>query len=111
MAKRTDFIYSEVSEPHRKRTKLILKQFPHLRNLIGKNPGTIFYIIGLVSFQVVLAWLLRDFGNHGLWLAFLAFMLLRSLCLGVYAYHLTRHDQWFAHRLEGSAHAQSGTTR
>src|SRR3984885_13824928 len=60
MINKTDFVYSEVSEPHRIRTKKILKQFPHMRNLIGKNPLTIFAIIGLVSFQVVLAYLLRD---------------------------------------------------
>jgi len=60
MAKKTDFVYSEVSEPHRVRTKKILKQFPNLRNLIGKNPSTIFAIIGLVAFQIAAAWLLRD---------------------------------------------------
>jgi MATE family multidrug resistance protein len=43
-----------------------------------------------------LAWALQPLGNHGLWLAFLAFMGLRSLCLGGYAYRLTRLDQWFA---------------
>jgi sphingolipid delta-4 desaturase len=58
--KKTDFVYSQESEPHRIRTKKILKQFPDLRKLIGKNPNTIFAIIGLVAFQVVLAWLLRD---------------------------------------------------
>lgn len=79
MAKKTDFIYSEVSEPHRKRTKQILKQFPHLRNLIGKNPNTIFYIIGLVSFQLVLAWLLRD---QSWWLVFGA-----AYFLGAFADH------------------------
>jgi MATE family multidrug resistance protein len=42
-----------------------------------------------------LAWVLQPLGNHGLWLAFLAFMGLRSLCLGGYAYRLTRLDQWF----------------
>ncbi|GAA4334971.1 hypothetical protein GCM10023149_42640 [Mucilaginibacter gynuensis] len=60
MTKKTDFVYSEYSEPHRIRTKKILKEFPHLRNLIGKNPMTIFAITGLVLFQVVMAWLLRD---------------------------------------------------
>jgi len=60
MIKRTDFVYSQESEPHRIRTKKILKQFPELRNLIGKNPLTIFAIIGLVAFQVVLAWFVRD---------------------------------------------------
>ncbi len=60
MAQKTDFHYSEYSEPHRIRTKEILKQYPHIRNLIGKDPTTIFSIVGLVVFQVVMAWFLRD---------------------------------------------------
>jgi len=60
MINKTDFVYSEASEPHRIRTKKILKQFPQMRNLIGKNPATIFAITGLVALQVVLAWVLRD---------------------------------------------------
>ncbi|OEC34767.1 multidrug resistance protein, MATE family [Pseudomonas cuatrocienegasensis] len=42
-----------------------------------------------------LGWLMRPLGNHGLWLAFLLFMSLRSATLGVYAYRLTRRDRWF----------------
>jgi MATE family multidrug resistance protein len=38
---------------------------------------------------------LQPLGNHGLWLAFLCFMLLRGLSLGGYAYRLSRHDRWF----------------
>ena len=60
MIKKTDFVYSAESEPHRIRTKKILKQFPQLRNLVGKNPLTIFAIIGLVSLQIGMAWLLKD---------------------------------------------------
>jgi sphingolipid delta-4 desaturase len=60
MTKRKDFVYSTASEPHRIRTKEILKQHPDIRKLIGKNPLTIFAILGLVSFQVVGSWLLRD---------------------------------------------------
>jgi sphingolipid delta-4 desaturase len=60
MAKKYDFIYSEVCEPHRMRTKEILKNHPYVRKLIGKNPLTIFAIIGLVSFQVFGAWFLAD---------------------------------------------------
>jgi len=60
MINKTDFVYSEASEPHRIRTKKILKQFPQMRKLIGKNPATIFAITGLVALQVVLAWVLRD---------------------------------------------------
>jgi sphingolipid 4-desaturase/C4-monooxygenase len=60
MLKRTDFVLSTQSEPHRIRTKEILKSHPQVRQLIGKNPMTIFAIIGLVAFQVVGAWYLAD---------------------------------------------------
>ncbi len=48
-----------------------------------------------VALSLPLAWLLQGLGNHGLWLAFLCFMGLRSLCLGAYAHYLSRHDLWF----------------
>lgn len=58
--RKTDFTYSQNPEPHRIRTKQILKEHPEIRNFIGKNPYTLFFIIGLVSFQIVLAFLLAD---------------------------------------------------
>ena len=79
MIKKTDFTYSQFAEPHRIRTKQILKQFPNLRNLIGKNPNTIFAIIGLVAFQITLAWFLRD---QSWWLVFGA-----AYLLGAFADH------------------------
>jgi len=60
MARRTDFVYSIECEPHRIRTKQILKHHPEMRKLIGKNWLTIFAIIGIVSLQVALAWFVRD---------------------------------------------------
>src|SRR5438309_2857100 len=50
--KRTDFIYSPNPEPHRMRTKQILKQNPQIRKLIGKNPSTFGLIVFLVSVQI-----------------------------------------------------------
>ena len=47
-----------------------------------------------VALSLPLAWLLQGLGNHGLWLAFLCFMGLRSLCLAAYAHYLSRHDLW-----------------
>ncbi len=60
MNKRTDFFYSETAEPHRARTRQILKQHPDVRKLIGKNPLTIFAIVGIVGFQIIAAWWLAD---------------------------------------------------
>ena len=60
MQAKKDFIHATYSEPHRIRTKEILKEFPGMRKLIGKNPLTIFAIVALVAFQLVLCWLLAD---------------------------------------------------
>ena len=60
MLRKTDFVHSAKQEPHRLRTRQILRQHPDVRKLIGKNAYTIFAILGLVSFQVVMSWLLRD---------------------------------------------------
>jgi sphingolipid delta-4 desaturase len=60
MMRKTDFVHSDKQEPHRMRTKQILQQHPEMRQLIGKNPKTIFIILGIVAFQVVMAWLVRD---------------------------------------------------
>ena len=47
----------------------------------------------IIAFPV--AWALHGYGNHGLWISFLLFMVLRSLTLGVYAWRMQRKDQWF----------------
>ncbi len=60
MAKKSDFVYSDTCEPHRIRTKQILQKHPDMRKLIGKNPNTIYVIIGLVLLQVALAWFVSD---------------------------------------------------
>ena len=47
-----------------------------------------------VGLSVPLAWLLKGYGNHGLWIALLSFMLLRSLILGGYAWRLSAARSW-----------------
>ncbi|MDH1867691.1 MATE family efflux transporter [Pseudomonas chengduensis] len=60
-----------------------------------------------LALALPLGWALQALGNHGLWLAFLAFMGLRSLVLAGYAWHLSRRDQWFPPLPAGeTAHAQ-----
>jgi sphingolipid delta-4 desaturase len=58
--KPNDFIFSNAPEPHRGRTKQILKQHPQIRTLIGKNYYSIFAILFLVSLQIALAWFVAD---------------------------------------------------
>lgn len=77
--KRTDFFYSKETEPHRTRTQRILKNHPQIRQLIGKNPTTILFILLLVGIQVALAWFLRD---SSIWL-----VLLIAYLIGAFADH------------------------
>ncbi len=79
MTNKNSFVYSEKSEPHRIRTKEILKQHPDIRKLIGKNPFTIFPILGLVTLQIVLSWFVAD---QSWWLVFGA-----AYLIGAFADH------------------------
>lgn len=58
--KANSFRFSEVSEPHRVRTLQILKQYPDVKKLMGKNPLTIFAIFGLVGIMIAISYLVKD---------------------------------------------------
>jgi sphingolipid delta-4 desaturase len=75
----TDFVYSVEQEPHRTRTKVILKEHPEVRNLIGKNPYTFLVILGVVALQLTLAYVLKD---QAWWM-----ILLVAYCVGAFADH------------------------
>ncbi|NWA00582.1 MATE family efflux transporter [Pseudomonas gingeri] len=48
-----------------------------------------------VLLSLPFAWVLSSHGNHGLWISFLLFMLLRSLTLAACALKLRKQDRWF----------------
>lgn len=73
------FRQSSGPEPHRVRTKAILKAHPEVRGLIGKNPATFWVILAIVSGQILIAWLL---GNQPWWA-----MLLAAYLVGAFANH------------------------
>ncbi|MDO6433721.1 fatty acid desaturase [Flavitalea sp. BT771] len=79
MSRKTDFVHSTKQEPHRLRTRQILKQHPEVRQLIGKNKYTFFAILGLVGFQIVLAGLVSA---QSWWIVFGA-----AYLLGAFADH------------------------
>ena len=60
MTTETDFRFSSGPEPHRGRTREIMTKHPRVRELMGKNPATIFAILGLVGAMVAGAYLLKD---------------------------------------------------
>lgn len=67
MAKRTDFFYTEQKDIHFIRPIEIIKEHPEVRNLIGRNPNTIWAITGLVALQGFLAYFTS---LHAWWLVF-----------------------------------------
>lgn len=52
-------------------------------------------MLAAVILSLPLGWGLQFLGNHGLWLAFLAFMAIRGLSLGTLAWRLKKRDAWF----------------
>jgi sphingolipid 4-desaturase/C4-monooxygenase len=80
MTQENDFYYSNEREPHRIRTKNILKAHPEVKELIGRNPYTFFAILTAVTFQFVLAYLLKD---SAWWLVAIG-----AYCLGAFADHV-----------------------
>jgi sphingolipid delta-4 desaturase len=55
-----DFVHSSNPEPHRARTREILRRHPEIRQLIGTNPATFWWTAAIVALQIALAWAVRD---------------------------------------------------
>lgn len=76
----TDFVHATGTEPHRIRTRQILKAHPEIKKLIGqKNPNTFWVILLCVGIQIVMAYLLRE---QPWWAIFLG-----SYFVGAFASH------------------------
>lgn len=58
--KKLEFSFSESAEPHKERTKAILKDHPEVRKYIERTPLTFFIIIFTTTVQLSLAFLLKD---------------------------------------------------
>lgn len=74
-----DFLHSDSAEPHKQRTKEILKQHPEIRNLIGRNPSSFLLILLVITIQFIIAFLLS---LQPWWLA-----LVIAFCAGAFANH------------------------
>lgn len=79
MKKLTSFSWSNDAEPHKQRTKDLLKQYPEIRKLIGKNPYTFLIILLCVGLQLFLSWWLT---SQSWWLVFVL-----SYFIGAFACH------------------------
>ena len=74
-----DFQYSDQPEPHKQRTKDILKAHPEVREFIGRNPLSAVIVISVVLLQLGVAFLLKE---QGWWIALIA-----AFVIGAFADH------------------------
>ncbi len=74
-----DFQHSTQEEPHIQRTKDIIKKYPEIKKLMGRNPNTFTYSVLIVSMQLLIAFLLRD---QAWWIVLLA-----AYIVGAFANH------------------------
>ncbi len=58
-AGKKDFIHSDSPEPHKARTKEIIKNHPEIRELIGRNQFSFVLIVFVVCIQITVAFVLR----------------------------------------------------
>ncbi|MBS1486607.1 MAG: fatty acid desaturase [Bacteroidetes bacterium] len=77
--KETSFRFSETPEPHRIRTLQILKQYPDVKKLMGKNPLTALAILFLVGGMVAIGFVVKD---SAWWV-----VLLVAYCVGAFFNH------------------------
>src|SRR2546427_503387 len=78
-AEQGDFAHSTAPEPHRDRTKEILRRHPEIRELIGPCPETFWWATGIVALQIVIAVALAD---APWWMVFVV-----AYCVGAFANH------------------------
>src|SRR2546422_11649673 len=72
-----DFAHSVAPEPHRDRTKEILRRHPEIRELIGPYPPTFWWAIGIVALRIAIAVALAD---APWWMVFVV-----AYCVGAFA--------------------------
>ena len=53
-----EFQFSNTNEPHKERTRAILKAHPEVREHIGRNPYSFLLILFVVGLQLTIAYLL-----------------------------------------------------
>jgi sphingolipid delta-4 desaturase len=72
-----EFTFSAVPEPHRDRTKQLLRRHPEIRELIGPNPITFWWTVGIVALQIAAAWFVA---SQPWWVVFVMAYTVGAVC-------------------------------
>ncbi len=91
------FYWAEKCEPHQSRRKIILKNHPEIKKLIGKNPYTFFIILLCVGLQLSAAFLLKNVSWW--WVVIAAYLFGAFICHILYVcMHECAHNLLFKNR-------------
>ncbi len=74
-----EYQHTDAAEPHIQRTKEIIKKYPEIKKLMGRNIYTFHFIVGIVALQVVVAGLVS---SQAWWVVLIA-----AYCIGAFANH------------------------
>ena len=72
-----EYQHTDEAEPHIQRTKEIIKKYPEIKDLMGRNIYTFHCIVGIVALQIVVAGLVS---SQAWWV-----ILLAAYCIGAFA--------------------------
>ena len=87
-----EFAFSAAPEPHRLRTKQLLQRHPQIREMIGHNPVTFWWTVGIVALQIAAAWFVAQ---QRWWVVFVVAYTVGAFC--DHALFVVIHET--AHRL------------
>jgi len=94
----SDFLHSQTEEPHIARTKEIIKKYPEIKKLMGRNVNTFWFAFFIVITQIAIAVILRDQPWYMILIAAFAFGAFANHALFVLIHEFT-HNMVFKSRL------------
>ena len=76
------FHESPADQPHPQRTKDLIRKYPEIKKLMGKNPYTFLIMLFVLALQVSIAYLMGHLGLSYWWLSFIV-----AFAVGAFANH------------------------
>ncbi len=64
-----EYNHSQDAEPHIERCKEIIQKYPQIKSLMGRNVNSIYYIIGIVGLQFIMAFVMSQFAWYWILIA------------------------------------------
>lgn len=99
MKEQKNFVWSDAAEPHKARTKEMIRKHPEIRSLIGRNPYTIFVILLCVGIQLSLAFAMYHYNLSWWWVLGAAYLIGAFACHTLFVcIHECAHNLLFKNR-------------